>query len=62
MIREDELGCFASLSGAFPSVFVQAVRVAVDLEQNLMLGSLLEKKSLENRRKNPEPIYKAEKN
>jgi hypothetical protein len=49
-------------SGAFPSVFVQAVWVAVDLEQNLMLGGLLKEKSLGNRReKRRSPYIKPQK-
>jgi len=62
VFQEGELGCFTPLSGVFPSMFVQAVRVAVDLEQHLMLGGLLEGEGSQNqRKKNPKPIYKAEK-
>ena len=35
MFREDEFGSFAPLSGVFPSVFVQAVWVAVDLQEEI---------------------------
>ena len=37
MFREDEFGSFAPLSGVFPSVFVQTVWVAVDLQEEFMM-------------------------
>jgi hypothetical protein len=42
VFREDDFGCFAPLSGVFPSAFVQAVWVAVALEQNLTLDDFVE--------------------
>jgi hypothetical protein len=51
VFREDEFGCFALLSGVFPSVVVQGVWVAVDLEQILMLVGFLGRRKNEKRDK-----------
>lgn len=41
MLGESELGRFAPLSGVFPSVFVEAVWVAVDLDVKGGVGLVL---------------------